>query len=68
MVISPYNALMMGLHADQNGYRTGVYTTFNDARAEGFSVKKNSSGLPLNWYNRNQYVNKHNSYDVIGRS
>ena len=68
MVISAYNALMMGLHADANGYDTKVYTTFKDAQADGFSVKKNSSGLPLNWYNRDQYVNKHNSFDVISNS
>lgn len=66
-VVSPFNALMMALHSDVNGYKTNVYTTFNAARSNGYSVKGGESGLPFNWYNWDKYVNRFNANEIIGK-
>ena len=63
--VSAFNALMMALHSDANGYKTNDYVTFNNARANGFSVKGGESGLPFNWYNWDKYVNRFNANEVI---
>ena len=63
--VSPFNALMMSLHSDANGYKTNCYTTFNAARGNGFSVRSGQSGLPFNWYNWDKYVNRFNVNEVI---
>ena len=67
-VVSPFNALMMGLHSDANGYKTNRYMTFGDAKTAGVSVKKGESGLPFNWYNWDKYVSRINSNDVIDKA
>lgn len=66
-VVSPFNALMMALHSDANGYKTNTYTTFNGARTGGYSVKGGESGLPFNWYNWDKYVNRFNSKEIISK-
>ena len=66
-VVSPFNSLMMNLHADANGYKTNQYMTFNDARKAGVSVKKGETGLPFNWYNWDKYVSRINSNDIIDK-
>ena len=63
--VSPFNALMMALHSDANGFKTNDYTTFNAARSNGYSVRGGESGLPFNWYNWDKYVNRFNSNEVI---
>ena len=63
--VSAFNALMMALHSDANGYKTNDYVTFNNARANGFSVRGGESGLPFNWYNWDKYVNRFNANEVI---
>ena len=63
-VVSPFNALMMALHSDANGYNTNDYATFQMARQGGYSVKGGESGLPFNWYNWDKYVNKFNANDI----
>ena len=63
-VVSPFNALMMALHSDANGYKTNDYATFQMARQGGYSVKGGESGLPFNWYNWDKYVNKFNANDI----
>ena len=65
--VSPFNALMMVLHSDANGYKTNAYTTFNGARSGGYSVKGGESGLPFNWYNWDKYVNRFNSKEIISK-
>ena len=65
MIVSPFNAMMMALHSDANGYKTNQYVTFDDARNNGFSVKKGESGLSYNWYAFDKYVNRYDSNDVI---
>lgn len=63
--VSAFNALMMALHSDANGYNTNDYTTFKDAHKDGYSVKGGESGLPFNWYNWDKYVNRFNANEVI---
>lgn len=38
--VSPFNALILGLHTDKNGYKTAHYTFFQDAKARGESQGK----------------------------
>jgi len=66
--VSPFNALILGLHTDKNGYKTANYTFFQDAKARGESVKEKEKGVPFNWYNWSSYVNRHNPKDVISRN
>ena len=66
--VSPFNALVLGLHTDKNGYKTANYTFFQDAKARGESVLEKEKGVPFNWYNWSNYVNRHNPKDVITRN
>lgn len=45
--VSPFNALVMGLNADRNGYKTNLYTLYNDAKNRGESVREHEKGVPL---------------------
>ena len=63
--VSAFNALMMGLHADANGYKSYVYTTYDSSKADGCHVKGGESGLPFNWYQWDKYISKFNAHDVI---
>jgi len=66
--ISPFNALILALFADKNGYRTSQYTFFQDAKSRGESVLEKEHGVPFNWYNWNQYVNLYNPQETITRN
>ena len=37
--ISPFNAIILGLHSDQNNYKTNQYTLFSEAKKRGESVQ-----------------------------
>jgi antirestriction protein ArdC len=63
--VSAFNALVLGLHADANGYKTAHYTTFNEARNRGESILQGEKGVPFFWYRWDKYVNRHNPEDVI---
>ena len=65
--ISAFNALMMALHSDRNHCDTNQYTLFNEAKKRGEAVVGGSKGVPFNWYNWSEYVNKHNADDKITR-
>ena len=65
--ISAFNALTLALHSDKNGYDTNQYTLFSEARKRGESVLAKEKGVPFNWYNWSQYVNKHNPNETISR-
>ena len=65
--VSAFNALMMALNSDANGYKTNVYTTFQAAKDDGYFVRKGETGLPINWYNWDQYANKYMANDVIDK-
>lgn len=65
--VSAFNSLIMGLHADQNGYTTAQYTTFNEARKNGDAILQKERGVPFNWYKWDTYVNRHDPSDKISR-
>ena len=65
--LSPFNSLTLALHSDQNGYKTNDYTLFSEAKKRGESVQAKERGVPFNWYNWGEYVNKHNAEDKINR-
>lgn len=67
VVISPFNAIILGLHSDQNNYKTNAYTLFSEAKKRGESVQSGQKGVPFNWYNWNEYQNKNNPEDKISR-
>lgn len=37
--ISAFNAIILGMHSDQNGYKTNQYTLFSEAKKRGESVQ-----------------------------
>lgn len=65
--VSPFNALTLALFADRNGYKSNLFTTFTEAKSRGEAVKGNERGVPFNWYNWKEYVNRHNPEDKISR-
>ena len=65
--VSPFNAVILGLHSDQNGYKTNGYTLFSEAKKRGESVQSKEKGVPFLWYNWSEYVNRHNPQDTISR-
>lgn len=65
--VSPFNALVMGLNSDKNGYATNLYTLFSEAKKRDESVMAHERGVPFNWYAWNKYVNRHNPEDIISR-
>lgn len=68
MLITPVNALVMAMHADQSGFKTNSYIMFNDTHNRSEAVKKGQKGVPFIWTNLNQYVGKDNAEDKISRA
>jgi|GEM_PF-209583 len=64
-IVSPFNAMMMNLHSDANGYKSNVYTNFKQAGNAGYSVKRDQKSLPFSWVKLDGYVNKWNRTDNI---
>ena len=65
--ISSFNALTLGLFSDRNGYKTGLYTFYPEAKIRNEPVQAGEKGVPFNWYNWKEYVNRHNPNDTITR-
>jgi len=65
--VSPFNSLVLGMHADQNGYKTNLYTLFTDAKKRGEAIREHETGAPFLWYRWKEYVNRHNPEDTINR-
>ena len=65
--ISPFNAINLTLHSDANGYRSNLFTTFQESKTRGEGVKSSEKGVPFNWYNWNRYVNRNKPDDIITR-
>ena len=55
VTISPFNAIILGLHSDQDNYKTNEYTLFSEAKKRGESVQSGQKGVPFYWYNWNEY-------------
>lgn len=47
----------MGLHADEGGYKTGVYTLFNEAKKAEVSIKQKQHGIPVIFTKWDSYTN-----------
>lgn len=47
--VTAYNNIMMNLLSDQKGYRTNVFTSFNNAQKNGVAVKQGEKATPFNW-------------------
>jgi hypothetical protein len=67
VTVSAFNAMTMALHSDQNHYKTNEYTLFSEAKKRGESVQSKETGVPFNWYNWKEYVNRNNPEDKISR-
>lgn len=67
VVISPFNAIILGLHSDRNNYKTNEYTLFSEAKKRGESVQSGQKGVPFNWYNWNEYQSKNDPEVKISR-
>lgn len=55
--ISGYNNLLMNMHSEQKGYRSNVYTYYDQAKQQGLPVMAGQASLPFSWTNW-QYVNE----------
>ncbi|NDV84777.1 ArdC-like ssDNA-binding domain-containing protein [Bacteroides sp. 51] len=65
--VSPFNSLILSMHADQNGYKTNLYTLFRDAKKRGEAIREHENGAPFLWYRWKEYVNRHNPEESIFR-
>ena len=67
VAVSAFNAVILGLHSDQNGYKTNEYTLFSEAKKRGESVQAKEKGVPFLWYNWKEYENRHKPDERITR-
>lgn len=65
--VSPYNALVLGMHADRNGHRTARYLSFNEAQKYGDTVLQGEKGVPFHWYKWERYVHRHDPGNTLSR-
>lgn len=65
--VSAFNSLTLGLHSEQGGYKSALYTTFNEAKNRGAAVLAKQQSAPFHWYNWKEYVNHNNPDDIITR-
>lgn len=62
--VTAYNNIMMNLQSDQKGYRTNVFTLFNNAQKNGVAVKQGEKATPFNW-TQWDYQNLTDKNDII---
>ena len=62
--VTAYNNIMMNLQSDQKGYRTNVFTLFNNAQKNGVAVKQGEKATPFNWTHWD-YQNLTDKNDII---
>ena len=62
--VTAYNNIMMNLESDQKGYRTNVFTLFNQAQKNGVAVKQGEKSTPFNW-TQWDYQNLTDKDDII---
>ena len=65
--VSPFNALMLGMHTDRGGYKTARYLSFNEAKKYGDAVLQGEKGVPFHWYKWEKYVNRNDPNDTMPR-
>lgn len=62
--VTAYNNIMMNLQSDQKGYRTNIFTLFNNAQKNGVAVKQGEKATPFNW-TQWDYQNLTDKNDII---
>lgn len=62
--VTAYNNIMMNLQSDQKGYRTNVFTSFNNAQKNGVAVKQGEKATQFNW-TQWDYQNLTDKNDII---
>lgn len=62
--VTAYNNIMMNLQSDQKGYRTNVFTSFNNAQKNDVAVKQGEKATPFNW-TQWDYQNLTDKNDII---
>lgn len=62
--VTAYNNIMMNLQSGQKGYRTNVFTLFNNAQKNGVAVKQGEKATPFNW-TQWDYQNLTDKNDII---
>lgn len=62
--VTAYNNIMMNLQSDQKGYRTNVFTLFNNAQKNSVAVKQGEKATPFNW-TQWDYQNLTDKNDII---
>lgn len=65
--VSPFNSLILGMHADRGGYKTARYFSFNEAKKHGEAVLQGEKGVPFHWYKWEKYVNRNDPSDTMSR-
>ena len=65
--VSPFNALILGMHADRGSYKTARYFSFNEAKKHGEAVLQGEKGVPFHWYKWEKYVNRNDPSDTMSR-
>lgn len=65
--VSPFNALILGMHADRGGYKTAHYLSFNEAKKYGDMVLQGEKGVSFHWYKWEKYVNRNDPNDTMSR-
>ncbi len=68
VAVSPFNAIMLTLHSSKTNSLLNLYTTFSEAKKQGYAVREHEKGVPFLFYNWDKYVNRNNPQDVISRS
>lgn len=64
--VTAYNNIMMNLQSDQKGYRTNVFTSFNNAQKNGVALKQGEKATPFNW-TQWDYQNLTDKNDIISK-
>ena len=62
--VTAYNNIMMNLVSDQKGYRTNVFTYYDNAQKNGVAVKQGEQATKFNW-TQWDYQNLTNKDDII---
>ena len=57
--VSPFNALVMGLNSDKNGFSTNLYTLFSEAKKRDESVMAHERGVPFRHSTRAYIIGKY---------
>lgn len=66
--VSAFNALILALYSDRNGFKTNLYTDYNAAKNRGEGVLTGERGVPFFWYRWNEYRSKSDENRIIPKA